>query len=110
MQELPVSNIWMDKLFGLSMSVKYNPMFTNKEETLALYNRLNEEQKASIKGQEITVNLFPPKTVKEGDDMADTDLFDLDGNIHHLAGFKENICFLTFGAAVADLVLWHSPK
>ena len=36
MQELPVSSIWMDKLFGLSMSVKYNPMFTNKEETLAL--------------------------------------------------------------------------
>ena len=27
MQELPVSNIWMDKLFGLSMSVKYNPKF-----------------------------------------------------------------------------------
>lgn len=46
MQELPVSSIWMDKLFGLSMSVKYNPMFTNKEETLALYNRLSEEQKA----------------------------------------------------------------
>lgn len=36
MQELPVSNIWMDKLFGLSMSVKYNPKFTYKEETLAL--------------------------------------------------------------------------
>jgi len=39
-----------------------------------LYDRLNEEQKASIEGQEIRVNLFPPKAVKEGDDMADADL------------------------------------
>ena len=105
MQELPISNIWMDKLFGLSMSVKYNPKFTDKEEILALYNRLNEEQKASITGQEITVNLFPPKTVKEGDEMADSDLFDLDGNVHHLASY-----FLIFGVAVADLVSWLCPK
>lgn len=70
MRELPISNVWMEKLLRLSMSLKYNPKFTNKEEILALYDRLNEEQKASIEGQEIRVNLFPPKTVKEGDDMA----------------------------------------
>ena len=48
------------------MSLKYNPKFTNKEEILALYDRLNEEQKASIEGQEITgLIFFPPKTVKK---------------------------------------------
>ena len=47
MQELPVSNIWMDRLYKLSMSVKYNPNFSYKDETLALYNRMNEAQKTS---------------------------------------------------------------
>lgn len=96
MKTLPVSYIWMDKLFGLSYSVRYNPNFTHKEEVLALYNRLSDEQKASDKGQEITVNLFPPVAVKEGDDMADADLFDLEGNIHHLADFKGKHILLDF--------------
>ena len=97
MRELPISNVWMEKLLRLSMSLKYNPKFTNKEEILALYDRLNEEQKASIEGQEIRVNLFSSKTVKEGDDMADADLFDLDGKVHHLADFKgKTICYLIF--------------
>lgn len=96
MQELPISSVWMEKLHRLSLSAKYNPKFSYKEETLALYNRLNEEQKASNLGQEITVNLFPPTVVKEGDDLADTDLFDLDGNIHHLADFKGKYILLDF--------------
>ncbi len=53
MQELPVSNIWMDRLYKLSMSVKYNPNFSYKDETLALYNRMNEAQKTSITGQKL---------------------------------------------------------
>ena len=44
MKELPISNVWMEKLLRLSMSLKYNSGFTNKEEILALYDRLNEEQ------------------------------------------------------------------
>ena len=55
MQELPISTIWMEKLGRLSMSAKYNPKFSYKEETIALYNRLSDEQKSSIQGQEITV-------------------------------------------------------
>ena len=96
MQELPVSNIWMDRLYKLSMSVKYNPNFSYKDETLALYNRMNEAQKTSITGQEITVNLFPPTVVKEGDKMADTELFDLDGKIHHLTDFNGKYILLDF--------------
>lgn len=110
MKELPISNVWMEKLLRLSMSLKYNPKFTNKEEILALYDRLNEEQKASIEGQEIRVNLFPPKTVKEGDDMADADLFDLDGKVHHWLISKENICYLISGAAVVVPASWLCPK
>lgn len=110
MQELPISNIWMDKLFGLSMSVKYNPKFTDKEEILTLYNRLDKEQKASITGQEITVNLFPPKTVKEGDEMADADLVDLDGNVHHLADFKGKFILLDFWSSGCGPCIMALPE
>ena len=57
---------------------------------------MNEAQKTSITGQEITVNLFPPTVVKEGDKMADTELFDLDGKIHHLTDFNGKYILLDF--------------
>ena len=110
MQELPVSNIWMDRLYRLSMSVKYNPNFSYKDETLALYNRMNEAQKASIKGQEITVNIFPPVVVKEGDEMADTELYDLDGKIHHLTDFKGKDILLDFWSSGCGPCIMALPE
>lgn len=110
MQELPVSNIWMDRLYRLSMSVKYNPNFSYKDETLALYNRMNEAQKVSIKGQEITVNLFPPVVVKEGDEMADTELYDLDGKIHHLTDFKGKYILLDFWSSGCGPCIMALPE
>ena len=110
MQELPVSNIWMDRLYKLSMSVKYNPNFSYKDETLALYNRMNEAQKTSITGQEITVNLFPPTVVKEGDKMADTELFDLDGKIHHLTDFNGKYILLDFWSSGCGPCIMALPE
>ena len=110
MKEVPISSVWMEKLLRLSMSLKYNPKFTHKEEILALYDRLNEEQKASIEGQEIKVNLFLPKTVKEGDDMADTDLFDLDGKVHHLADFKGKYMLLDFWSSGCGPCIMALPE
>lgn len=110
MQELPISTIWMDRLSRLSISAKYNPKFSYKKETIALYNRLTDEQKASIEGQEITVNLFPPIVVKEGDTMADSDLFDLDGKIHHLADFKGKYILLDFWSSGCGPCIMALPE
>lgn len=110
MQELPISTIWMEKLGRLSMSAKYNPKFSYKEETIALYNRLSDEQKSSIQGQEITVNLFPPTVVKEGDDMADTDLFDLNGKLHRLADFKGKYILLDFWSSGCGPCIMALPE
>lgn len=110
MKKLPISAIWIEKLLGLSYSVKYNPHFAHKEETLALYNRLSDDQKASVKGQEITVNLFPPTVVKEGEDMADADLFDLEGNIHHLADFKGKYILLDFWSSGCGPCIMALPE
>ena len=100
----------MDRLHRLSMSVKYNPNFSYKDETLALYNRMNEAQKSSIKGQEITVNLFPPVVVKEGDEMADTELYDLDGKIHHLTDFNGKYILLDFCSSCCGLCIMALPE
>lgn len=110
MQKLPISTIWMDKLLGLSMSLKYNPKFTYKEETIALYNKLNEQQKGSVTGQEITVYLFPPVIVKEGDDMADTDLFDLEGKTHHLTDYKGKYILLDFWSSGCGPCIMALPE
>ena len=39
---------------------------------------------------------LPSVTVKEGDEMADTDLYDLQGNIHHLADYKGKYLLVDF--------------
>lgn len=110
MQKLPVSDIWMDKLSNLSLSLTYNSKFSNKEAILALYNKLNEEQKSSIKGQVIAINLCPPKVVKEGDDMVDADLFNLDGKVHHLTDLKGKYIMLDFWSSGCGPCIMALPE
>lgn len=110
MQKSPISAVWMDQLHGLCMAAKYNPKFSHREETVALYNRLSEEEKNSGIGQEITVNLFPPTIVKEGEAMADADLFDLEGKMHHLADFKGKYLLLDFWSSGCGPCIMALPE
>ncbi|MEG1563289.1 MAG: TlpA disulfide reductase family protein [Bacteroides sp.] len=96
MNETPVSRVWLDKLNDLAMRDKYMPGFSFKKETLALYGRLSKAEKESEQGKTITTFLFPPTVVKAGEQMADADLYDLQGNIHHLADFKGKFMLLDF--------------
>lgn len=96
MQQTPIETIWLDKLSGLSMQAKYMSDFPYKEEVIALYNKLSDKEKNTQIGKEITVSLFPPATVKEGDEMADADLYDLEGKVHHLADYKGKYILLDF--------------
>ena len=88
MKKSEVDAIWMDKLRGLAMYVDLIKDYPYKEETIALYNSLTEEQKQTQLAQETYTMLFPPQHVEVGKEMADTDLFDLQGNKHHLAELK----------------------
>lgn len=96
MQQTPRSAIWLDKLRGQCMRTSYMKDYPYKEELIALYNQLSDEEKKSEAGREITVYLYPPVTVKEGDEMADADLYDLSGNVHHLADYKGKYMLLDF--------------
>ncbi|WP_455666180.1 redoxin domain-containing protein [Phocaeicola sp.] len=88
LKKTPVTEVWMDKLRGLAMESTYLKDFPYKEEAIALYEGLSAEEKNSEEGKTIHTALFPPVVVNEGDDMADADLFDLEGKVHHLADYK----------------------
>lgn len=96
MKQRPFSRIWLNKLQGLSLEFKLNKVFPYKEEVIALYNQLPDAEKASPAGEYITVLLYPPATVKEGDMMPDADLYDLEGKLHHLSDYTGKYMLIDF--------------
>ncbi len=96
MKESEVDAVWMNKLNGLARAAKYTEDYPYKEEAIALYNSLTEEQKQTPLAQEAYICLFPPQHVGVGKEMADADLFDLQGNKHCLAELKGKYILIDF--------------
>lgn len=97
MKNMPITVVWLERLEQFSYMANYNKQAKEyREDVVALYNRLTEEQKATEIGKKITAYLFPPTTVQIGDDMADADLYDLEGNLHHLSELKGKYILLDF--------------
>jgi peroxiredoxin len=57
---------------------------------------MSEEDKNTPVGYLITAKLFPPAVVNVGDDMADADLLDTDGNTKHLSDYLGKYLLLDF--------------
>ena len=110
MKKSEVDAIWMDKLRGLAMSVKYYKDYPYKEDVIALYNSLTEEQKQTELAQEAYVMLFPPQHVEAGKEMADADLFDLQGNKHHLAELKGKYILIDFWSSGCGPCIMAIPE
>ena len=110
MKESVVDAIWIKKLQGLALSAKYTENFPYKEETIALYNSLTEEQKQDKLAQEAYAMLFPPQHVEVGKEMADTDLFDLQGNKHRLAELKGKYILIDFWSSGCGPCLMAIPE
>lgn len=110
MKKSEVDAIWMDKLRGLAMCVKYYKDYPYKEDVIALYNSLTEEQKQTELAQEAYVMLFPPQHVEAGKEMADADLFDLQGNKHHLAELKGKYILIDFWSSGCGPCIMAIPE
>ena len=110
MKGLPVTSVWLEKLYGLSMIVRYRPNCPFTAEVKALYARMSDEQKLSEMGQLITANVFPVKVVQIGDDMVDGDLYDLEGNIHHLSELKGKYLLLDFWSSGCGPCIMALPE
>ena len=92
------------------MSAKYTENYPYKEEVIALYEGLTNEEKQTDLAMNTYTYLFPPQVVEVGDEMADADLYDLEGNVHHLLILKANISCWISGVVVAVRALWLYPK
>jgi thiol-disulfide isomerase/thioredoxin len=110
MKKSEVDAIWMDKLRGLAISVKYYKDYPYKEDVIALYNSLTEEQKQTELAQETYTMLFPPQHVEASKEMTDADLFDLQGNKHRLAELKGKYILIDFWSSGCGPCIMAIPE
>ena len=101
MEKTHISPIWLDKMKGVTMSLKFSEIDNEYDDELrkkaeVLYGKMTEEDKTTPAGYEITANLFPPPVVRVGDDMPDAVFFDTNGNTKHLSDYSGKYLLLDF--------------
>ena len=101
MKKTNVSPIWLDKMNGIAMTLKYSSADTEytdeiRKEAEELYSKMSKEDKSTLTGYKITANLFPPRAVRVGDDIIDGNFFDINGNTKHLSDYLGKYLLLDF--------------
>ncbi|MDH6303861.1 peroxiredoxin [Parabacteroides sp. PF5-5] len=90
---------WLNKLYSQSMAYRYMESYPYEDVLRSLATTMTDDQKNSDMGKTILSNLNPPTVVKEGDEMADTELYDVNDQLHHLADYKGKYILLDFWSA-----------
>lgn len=96
MKQLPIDEVWMEQLKSLAVGVKYTKDFPYRKEVEELYGKLSEEQRQAPEALDIQTYLASPDTVSLQAKAADGDLFDLQGQVHHLSDFKGKPVLIDF--------------
>lgn len=91
-----VNAAWMSEFESIARMMKFDKDAPLKEELQQLYDMLDDEQKKSDAGKTAYLALNPPVVAKVGDNAPDGDIYDLDGNIHHISDFKGKFVLLDF--------------
>ena len=91
---LPINEYWLDEFASLTAVGPNSPNYPKMTE---LYNRLSDADKATPVGKHIALDLFG-KAPAVGDKVIDYDLYDVDGNLHHLSEFQGKWLLVEFGA------------
>lgn len=110
MKQLPIEEVWMDKLHSLAMGVKYSKGFSYRKEVEQLYSMLSDEQRQTPEALDIQSYLAPPETVSLSKKAADGDLFDLQGQVHHLSDFKGKSVLIDFWSRGCGPCLMALPE
>jgi Thiol-disulfide isomerase and thioredoxins len=105
------SPVWMDKLDQYAKSLKYAKISDiHIGKIKSMYEGMSDELKKSEKGQSIQINLYPPTIVKDGDDMADADMWDMNGESRHFADYKGKYLLLDFWSAGCGPCIMAIPE
>ena len=96
LKDLPITSIWMKAFIPYARFLQDKSGSPMAQEVHALFNRLSEADKQTELGKAILEYVNLPTPVKEGDDMADGDLYDTEGHLHHLSEFKGKYILLDF--------------
>lgn len=101
---------WMEELYHLAVTLKYDKEFPYREEIRELYEGLPDAWKDTDRGKSIHTVLFPPVVVKDGDMAADADLYDLEGKVHHLSEFRGKYVLLDFWSRGCGPCILSQPE
>ena len=96
MRTAPVTAKWLDEMAQQAQAFRSGYGKVDSALIYGLYSRLSPADLETGQGRIITASLNPPKTVGVGDAMADGDLYDAEGNVHHLSGFSGKYILLDF--------------
>ena len=97
LETIPVDEYWMEE-FANSCTSRINyegTEYSTYPKLTELYKRLSDADKATPIGRRITLDLFG-KAPAVGDKITDYDLYDADGNVHHLAEFQGKWMLIDF--------------
>ena len=115
MEKMNISPVWLNKMRGVTQMLKYGNLnieddgdLRKKAETL--YVRMSEEDKSTPLGYLITSQLFPPFVVGIGNDMADADFFDMDGNTKHISDYLGKYLLLDFWSSGCGPCIMAFPE
>ena len=98
LETLPIDEYWLEEFANATGAINIiDSDSTTYPKLTKLYNRLSDADKATPIGKRITLNLFG-KTLGVGDKIVDYDLYDADGNIHHLAEYQGKWLLLDFAS------------
>ena len=115
MENTNISPIWLNKMRGITQMLKYGNLDTEydtelRKKTETLYGRMSEEDKNTPIGHIITSNLFPPRVTEVGDDITDSDFFDVNGNMKHLSDYLGKYLLLDLWSSGCGPCLMAFPE
>lgn len=105
----PITDAGMEELRDAAKSCQAGKL-EDKALVVSVYSKLTDEQRESQLGKEITSLLSVSSTVEEGDKIADAELKDTEGNIHHLSDYKGKYVLLDFWSRSCGFCIAALPE
>lgn len=105
------SDVWMNKLNQYSRRLRFATVSDEERDLFqALYNDMPDHLKKSELGESLYLSLNQPKVVGVGDEMADMDMWDVDGNLCRLENYKGKYILLDFWSSGCGPCIMSIPE